>query len=477
MREFDQKPYADDSVEPLALSPSGPGNQNEQAYRNNLQADTASGIVVAGVNTAIQAVRATPPERQEEIPSKLPVAVAGDGEWAADTEEIAAADLYDALNEAPDDGEMELPDFDDQTRDAATRDSLQIYQNQLGRFPVLDDKEKVAELCNRVEVGVLAADKLATDSTLSLEMRRELNILVEDGARAKADLITGNLRLVYSFAKKKAHVSKVPILDLIQEGNLGLIHAIEKFDYTKGYALSTFAAWTIRERLQRAFSEQGSVVTTPTHSEQDLKHIRAVRRSFYEENNAWPSDEYVAMQTHFSEERVTALRRTEGIDSLFRPIGYEADGYDDTHELGEMLLDPDQPDMADMISLANRDEEFRSKLFEFIRKQEDPREILFVLLEKGILFDDPRLAELLWQRFGLERDKYPYVAIGKIVGLDRTKVGKLAAQGKEKLVAAADELFDEELLGEIKRAEKKPVSTRKKRHKPEANAKNSHAKI
>ncbi len=468
MREFDQRPYADDSVEAAALLPSEPGSQNEQAHSNDPQADATLEIVVTGVDMAMQAFRSMPQEQQEEIPSKPPVTVAG--EWAADTEETTAADLDDVLNEAPDDGEADLPDLDDQTRDAATRDSLQLYRNQLGRFPMLNDKEKVAELCNRIEVGVLAADKLATDTTLSAELRRELGILVEDGAHAKADLITGNLRLVYSFVKKKAHVSKVPILDLIQEGNLGLIHAIEKFDYTKGYALSTFAEWTIRERLQRAFAEQGSVITTPTHSEQDLKRIKAIRRDFYEENNAWPSDEYVAGKTGFLEDRVTALLRAEGIASLSRPVGYEADAPDGVDKLGEVLVDPDQPAVADMVSRAAQDEKFRSKFFEFIRKQEDPRGILFVLLQEGILFDDPRLVELLWQRFGLDCDEYSNTAIGRIAGLNRTKVAKLAAQGKEKLVAAADELFDEELLREIKKAEKKPASTRKKRHKPEANA-------
>jgi len=194
-------------------------------------------------------------------------------------------DLGEQLEEA---GGFVVSDEDDtdeppaQVRQGgATADPVKDYLRQIGKVPLLN-AEKEVELAKRIEAGLFAEDKLDSDERLTPELRRELEIITEDGRLAKNELLEANLRLVVSLSKRYTGRGLL-FLDLIQEGNIGLMRAVEKFDYTKGFKFSTYATWWIRQAITRAMADQARTIRIPVHMVEIINKLARVQRQMLQD--------------------------------------------------------------------------------------------------------------------------------------------------------------------------------------------------
>ncbi|HEX7268252.1 MAG TPA: sigma-70 family RNA polymerase sigma factor, partial [Streptosporangiaceae bacterium] len=191
-----------------------------------------------------------------------------------DATEAEAAALSEAANPA---AGVEV-DLDDQT--STMGDSVHTYLKSIGRTSLLTAEQEV-NLAKRIEAGLFAEHKLASEADLTEDYRRELELVAEDGRRAKAHMLEANLRLVVSVAKKYSDRG-LSLLDVVQEGNLGLIRAVEKFDYTKGYKFSTYAMWWIRQAIQRGFADSARTIRLPVHVLEMLSKLSRVERDMHQ---------------------------------------------------------------------------------------------------------------------------------------------------------------------------------------------------
>jgi RNA polymerase sigma factor (sigma-70 family) len=212
---------------------------------------------------------------------------------------------------------------------APTEDLVRVYLDGIGRTPLLDAAQEV-ELSKRIEAGLYAEHLLshgraADGSELDDALRAELAALVRIGADAKHQMLQANLRLVVSVAKKFSRRG-VPFLDIVQEGNLGLIRAVEKFDYTKGYKFSTYAMWWIRQSIGRGLAEQARAVRLPVHVVEELSKLVRAERELSQQLGRRPTNAEIATQTGQTSERVDELRRVSRDPvSLDTPVGDDAD--------------------------------------------------------------------------------------------------------------------------------------------------------
>ena len=190
----------------------------------------------------------------------------------------------DASNPAVDSGaevDERLPDLDEQSA-ALSADLVRVYLNEIGKVALLNAEQEV-ELSKRIEAGLYADHLLADPNTkLTPAKRRDLQALAVDGRRAKEHLLQANLRLVVSLAKRYTGHG-LPFLDLIQEGNLGLVRAVEKFDYTKGFKFSTYATWWIRQAITRAMADQGRTIRLPVHLVEQVNKLERTRRLLHQQ--------------------------------------------------------------------------------------------------------------------------------------------------------------------------------------------------
>ena len=174
----------------------------------------------------------------------------------------------------------------------ATADPVKDYLKQIGKVALLNAELEV-ELAKRIEAGLFAEDKLATESKLAPADRRDLNWVVKDGKRSKSHLLEANLRLVVSLAKRYTGRG-MQFLDLIQEGNLGLIRAVEKFDYTKGFKFSTYATWWIRQAITRAMADQARTIRIPVHMVEVINKLARVQRQLLQDLGREPTPDELA---------------------------------------------------------------------------------------------------------------------------------------------------------------------------------------
>src|SRR5205807_3865063 len=213
---------------------------------------------------------------------------------AAELEDVVVEEPAEVVAEAEADAEADADDFewDDEESEAlkqarrdaeltASADSVRAYLKQIGKVPLLNAEQEV-ELAKRIEAGLFAEDKLANADKLAPKLKRELEIIAEDGRRAKNHLLEANLRLVVSLAKRYTGRGML-FLDLIQEGNLGLIRAVEKFDYTKGYKFSTYATWWIRPAITRAMADQARTIRIPAHMVETINRLIKISRQLLQE--------------------------------------------------------------------------------------------------------------------------------------------------------------------------------------------------
>jgi len=226
----------------------------------------------------------------------------------------------------------------------ATADPVKDYLKQIGKVALLNAELEV-ELAKRIEAGLFAEEKLATDKKLSRDMSRDLKWVVKDGQRAKSHLLEANLRLVVSLAKRYTGRG-MQFLDLIQEGNLGLIRAVEKFDYTKGYKFSTYATWWIRQAITRAMADQARTIRIPVHMVEVINKLSRVQRQLLQDLGREPTPEELARELDMTPEKVVEVQKygREPI-SLSTPLGEDGDS-----EFGDLIEDTEAIQPADAVA-------------------------------------------------------------------------------------------------------------------------------
>jgi len=288
----------------------------------------------------------------------------------------------------------------------ATADPVKDYLKQIGRVALLNAELEV-ELATRVEVGLFAESKLKSEKKLEKKLKRELEWLVEDGKRAKNHLLEANLRLVVSLAKRYTGRGML-FLDLIQEGNLGLIRAVEKFDYTKGYKFSTYATWWIRQAITRAMADQARTIRIPVHMVEVINKLARVQRQMLQDLGREPTPEELAKELDMTPEKVVEVQKygREPI-SLHTPLGEEGDS-----EFGDLIEDSEAVVPADAVS--------------FTLLQEQLHSVLDTLSE--------REAGVVAMRFGLT-DGQPKTLdeIGKVYGVTRERIRQIESKTMSKL--------------------------------------------
>ncbi|GAA1677691.1 sigma-70 family RNA polymerase sigma factor [Glycomyces endophyticus] len=226
---------------------------------------------------------------------------------------------------------------------AEERDLVGVYLHEISKTPLLDAAAEV-DLAKAVEAGLFAKHLLGEGETFGAASEKELKRLIEDGARAKEQFIKANLRLVVSIARRYVR-SGMPMLDLIQEGNTGLVRAVEKFDYARGFKFSTYATWWIRQAISRAIAQQERTVRLPVHLVEDVNRMRNVTRQLTRELGGDPEPDQVAAALGVTVERVNELIRwSQDTVSLDTPIGDDGDT-----NLGDLVADSDEPSPEDVV--------------------------------------------------------------------------------------------------------------------------------
>ncbi len=289
----------------------------------------------------------------------------------------------------------------------ATADPVKDYLKQIGKVPLLNAEQEV-ELAKRIEAGLFAEEKLAADrSSLGLDGRADLEWIAEDGGRAKNHLLEANLRLVVSLAKRYTGRGML-FLDLIQEGNLGLIRAVEKFDYTKGYKFSTYATWWIRQAITRAMADQARTIRIPVHMVEVINKLARVQRQMLQDLGREPTPEELAAELDMTPEKVIEVQKygREPI-SLHTPLGEDGDS-----EFGDLIEDSEAIQPGEAVS--------------FTLLQEQLHSVLDTLSE--------REAGVVSMRFGLT-DGQPKTLdeIGKVYGVTRERIRQIESKTMSKL--------------------------------------------
>jgi len=300
------------------------------------------------------------------------------------------------VTEAPAEEEPDtrLPDFDTESaRRAGTSDLVRIYLREIGRVPLLTAEDEV-ELAKAIEAGLYAEEKLNGGHPLLGEERADLEWLAADGVRGKQRLIEANLRLVVSIAKRYIGRGLV-FLDLIQEGNLGLIRAVEKFDYTRGYKFSTYATWWIRQAITRAIADQARTIRVPVHMVETINKLARVQRQLHQELGREATVEEIAAELGVEPERVAEIQRiAQEPVSLQSPIGEEES------DLGDFIEDADAVvpiEAAAFIMLQDQLERVLCELSE--------REQRIIQLRFGLTDGHPRTLEEVGREFGVTRER------------------------------------------------------------------------
>lgn len=289
----------------------------------------------------------------------------------------------------------------------ATADPVKDYLKQIGKVALLNAEQEV-ELAKRIEAGLFAEERMTAEGTsLSPKAKRELWWIAEDGRRAKNHLLEANLRLVVSLAKRYTGRGML-FLDLIQEGNLGLIRAVEKFDYTKGYKFSTYATWWIRQAITRAMADQARTIRIPVHMVEVINKLARVQRQMLQDLGREPTPEELAVELDMTPEKVVEVQKygREPI-SLHTPLGEDGDS-----EFGDLIEDSEAVVPADAVS--------------FTLLQEQLHSVLDTLSE--------REAGVVSMRFGLT-DGQPKTLdeIGKVYGVTRERIRQIESKTMSKL--------------------------------------------
>ncbi len=278
-----------------------------------------------------------------------------------------------------------------------TSDPVRMYLKEIGKVPLLTAEEEV-DLAKRIEAGLFASEKVAMGSTgrkVADKLRRELEAIERDGQIAKRKLVEANLRLVVSIAKRYVGRGML-FLDLIQEGNLGLIRAVEKFDYTKGYKFSTYATWWIRQAITRAIADQARTIRIPVHMVETINKLIRIQRQLLQDLGREPTPEEIAREMDLTPDKVREiLKVSQEPVSLETPIGEEEDSH-----LGDFIEDSDAVVPIDAASFILLQEQLDSVLHTL-----SEREKKVIQLRFGLTDGHPRTLEEVGREFGVTRER------------------------------------------------------------------------
>jgi RNA polymerase primary sigma factor len=330
------------------------------------------------------------------------------GDLDAELAELAAGDpaepVAGPVTSAGEAAAATETDLDDQT--SVMGDSVHTYLKSIGRRQLLTAEEEV-NLAKRIEAGLYAEHKLETERRLSKQLRADLEAVAEDGRRAKAHMLEANLRLVVSVAKKYSDRG-LSLLDVVQEGNLGLIRAVEKFDYTKGYKFSTYAMWWIRQAIQRGFADSARTIRLPVHVLEMLSKLSRVERDMHQRLGREPTPEELAIELDRTPDQIEELLRTSR-----QPISLDSTiGEDGETSIGDLIEDVDAPEAGELVD----------------------RQLMADQLRHALDALTPREATIMSMRFGLyDGNPHTLDEIGKALGLTRERIRQLEKQSLSKL--------------------------------------------
>ncbi len=358
-------------------------------------------LTEAGVQLGRKAAR---PAAAKPAAAKPAAANAAAEDTAADDSAVEpepAALAAEALAVADVSAEIDL---DDQT--SVMGDSVHTYLKSIGRTSLLTAEQEV-NLAKRIEAGLYAEHKLETEPKLSQARRADLEAVAADGRRAKAHMLEANLRLVVSVAKKYSDRG-LSLLDVVQEGNLGLIRAVEKFDYTKGYKFSTYAMWWIRQAIQRGFADSARTIRLPVHVLEMLSKLSRVERDMHQRLGREPTPEELAVELDRTPDQIEELLRTSR-----QPISLDSTiGEDGETSIGDLIEDVDAPEASELVD----------------------RQLMADQLRHALDALTPREATIMAMRFGLyDGNPHTLDEIGKALGLTRERIRQLEKQSLSKL--------------------------------------------
>jgi RNA polymerase primary sigma factor len=341
-----------------------------------------AGLVTSeDVSAAMQAAE-LPPEQMDSILQVL----AEEG-----------VEILDTTSEGDDDAEDDArrKQEEELALKTPTSDPVRMYLKEIGKVPLLTAEEEV-DLAKRIEAGLFASEKLATTTKkVGDKLRRELEAIERDGQIAKRKLVEANLRLVVSIAKRYVGRGML-FLDLIQEGNLGLIRAVEKFDYTKGYKFSTYATWWIRQAITRAIADQARTIRIPVHMVETINKLIRIQRQLLQDLGREPTPEEIAHEMDLTPDKVREiLKVSQEPVSLETPIGEEEDSH-----LGDFIEDSDAVVPIDAASFILLQEQLDSVLHTL-----SEREKKVIQLRFGLTDGHPRTLEEVGREFGVTRER------------------------------------------------------------------------
>ncbi len=399
-----------------AATKAAPAKKTAKAATTRDVADAASGTPTAAAKkTAARKAAASKRAAAKPVPevddsNEAAPEEPEDADQPAETGEGARAKSASQSGEAAgfvirDDDEEDAPAQQVVTA-GATADPVKDYLKQIGKVALLNAEQEV-ELAKRIEAGLFAEEKLNSGEKIDMKVKRELWWIAQDGKKAKNHLLEANLRLVVSLAKRYTGRGML-FLDLIQEGNLGLIRAVEKFDYTKGYKFSTYATWWIRQAITRAMADQARTIRIPVHMVEVINKLARVQRQMLQDLGREPTPEELAKELDMTPEKVVEVQKygREPI-SLHTPLGEDGDS-----EFGDLIEDSEAVVPADAVS--------------FTLLQEQLHSVLDTLSE--------REAGVVSMRFGLT-DGQPKTLdeIGKVYGVTRERIRQIESKTMSKL--------------------------------------------
>jgi len=351
------------------------------------QAD-ANGQATAGKEANAEELAAEIEDVVVEEPAELAQAAEADAAGAASDSDFEWDDEEsEALKQARRDAEL-----------TASADSVRAYLKQIGKVPLLNAEQEVA-LAKRIEAGLYASERLrAVDDggeRLPTQLARDLGWISRDGERAKNHLLEANLRLVVSLAKRYTGRG-MAFLDLIQEGNLGLIRAVEKFDYTQGYKFSTYATWWIRQAITRAMADQARTIRIPVHMVEVINKLGRIQRELLQDLGREPTPEELAKEMDITPEKVLEIQQyaREPI-SLDQTIGDEGDS-----QLGDFIEDSEAVVAVDAVSFSLLQDQLQQVL-----QTLSEREAGVVRLRFGLTDGQPRTLDEIGQVYGVTRER------------------------------------------------------------------------
>ncbi|MGP6173009.1 sigma-70 family RNA polymerase sigma factor [Corynebacterium sp. A21] len=282
-----------------------------------------------------------------------------------------------------------------QTNDNPSADLVRVYLNGIGRTALLTAADEV-ELAQQIEVGLYAHHLLNDpEQKLTRAMKRDLKVLAKEGKKARSHILEANLRLVVSLAKRYTGRG-MPLLDLIQEGNLGLIRAMEKFDYAKGFKFSTYATWWIRQAITRGMADQSRTIRLPVHLVEQVNKLSRIKRELYQHLGREATNEELSEESGIEESKIEMLlRQSRDPVSLDMPVGA-----DEEAPLGDFIEDAEATDAETAVVASLRHSDIRYVLSTLEEREQD-----VIRLRYGLDDGVPRTLDQIGRRFGLSRER------------------------------------------------------------------------